>query len=163
MSPEIVERLLNKETGYNFHNRSKFTLKTLVADAANLQSNLRNYLNGFSIQAKDIFDYFDFETQIGKLEEADLLFQIAKEFSTKSYADLDAMEMGYVFEHLIRKFAEDSNKTEGEHFTPREIIKLMVDILFAEDGKSLTVDSAIRTLYDRACGTGECYRWAMPV
>lgn len=153
-SPETLERLLNRESKFNFHNRSKFTLKSLIADAANLQANLRNYLNGFSAQAKDIFDYFDFETQIAKLDDADLLFMVAKEFSSKSYADLSSLEMGYVFEHLIRKFAEVSNETAGEHFTPREVIELMVNILFAEDSDSLTVDGVVRTLYDPACGTG---------
>lgn len=153
-SPETLERLLNRESKFNFHNRSKFTLKLLIADAANLQANLRNYLNGFSAQAKDIFDYFDFETQIAKLDDADLLFMVAKEFSSKSYADLSSLEMGYVFEHLIRKFAEVSNETAGEHFTPREVIELMVNILFAEDSDSLTVDGVVRTLYDPACGTG---------
>lgn len=153
-SPETLERLLNRESKFNFHNRSKFTLKLLIADAANLQANLRNYLNGFSAQAKDIFDYFDFETQIAKLDDADLLFMVAKEFSSKSYADLSSLEMGYVFEHLIRKFAEVSNETAGEHFTPREVVELMVNILFAEDSDSLTVDGVVRTLYDPACGTG---------
>lgn len=153
-TPEIIERLLNRESGYNFHNRSKYTLKSLVADAANLQANLRNYLNGFSVQARDIFDYFEFETQLGKLDEGDLLFLVTKEFSTKSYADLSSIQMGYVFEHLIRKFAEVSNETAGEHFTPREVIELMVNILFAEDSQSLTTDGIVRTLYDPACGTG---------
>lgn len=153
-SPETLERLLNRESKFNFHNRSKFTLKSLIADAANLQANLRNYLNGFSAQAKDIFDYFDFETQIAKLDDADLLYLVAKEFSSKSYADLSSLEMGYVFEHLIRKFAEVSNETAGEHFTPREVIELMVNILFAEDSDSLTIDGVVRTLYDPACGTG---------
>ena len=153
-TPEALENLLNRISGYRFHNRSKFTLKSLIADANNLQPNLRNYINGFSKQAKEIFDYFDFDTQIAKLDDGQLLFLIVKEFSIKTYKDLSPLEMGYVFEHLIRKFAEVSNETAGEHFTPREIIELMVNILFSEDSESLTREGIVRTLYDPACGTG---------
>jgi len=151
---ELKELKLNKISGYRFHNRSKYTLKKLVADAANLQPNLRNYLNGFSIQAREIFEYYEFDKQIAKLDEGDLLFEVTKAFSEKSYKDLDTLGMGYVFEHLIRKFAEASNATAGEHFTPREIIELMVNVLFAEDSKALTKAGIVRTLYDPACGTG---------
>ncbi len=155
---EITEIKLNKITGYRFHNKSKFTLKKIVADATNLQPNLRNYINGFSIQGREIFEYFEFDKQIAKLDEGikenNLLFQITQEFSTKSYKDLKALEMGYVFEHLIRKFAEVSNETAGEHFTPREIIELMVNILFDEDSDALRKQGVVRTLYDPACGTG---------
>ena len=152
--PIVVEELLNKASGYRFHNRSKFTLKSLVKDANNLQPNLRNYINGFSIQGREIFEYFEFDKQIAKIEEGKLLFQITKEFSEKSYKDLDTLGMGYVFEHLIRKFAEASNETAGEHFTPREIIELMVNVLFVEDSKALTKEGIVRTMYDPACGTG---------
>lgn len=152
--PVVVEELLNKASGYRFHNRSKFTLKSLVKDANNLQPNLRNYINGFSIQGREIFEYFEFDKQIAKIEEGKLLFQITKEFSEKSYKDLDTLGMGYVFEHLIRKFAEASNETAGEHFTPREIIELMVNVLFVEDSKALTKEGIVRTMYDPACGTG---------
>lgn len=151
---EIRELKLNKITGYRFHNRSKFTLKTLVADAANLQPNLRNYINGFSIQGREIFEYFEFDKQIAKLDDGNLLFEVTKQFSEKSYKDLDTMGMGYVFEHLIRKFAEVSNETAGEHFTPREVIELMVNVLFSEDSTALTKSGIVRTLYDPACGTG---------
>lgn len=151
---EIRELKLNKITGYRFHNRSKFTLKTLIADAANLQPNLRNYINGFSIQGREIFEYFEFDKQIAKLDDGNLLFEVTKQFSEKSYKDLDTMGMGYVFEHLIRKFAEVSNETAGEHFTPREVIELMVNVLFSEDSKALTKSGIVRTLYDPACGTG---------
>ena len=155
---ELRELKLNKISGYRFHNRSKFTLKKLVADASNLQPNLRNYINGFSIQGREIFEYFEFDKQIAKLDEgkgdSNLLYLVAKEFSLKSYKDLDTLGMGYVFEHLIRKFAEASNETAGEHFTPREIIELMVNILFVEDSKALTKEGIVRTMYDPACGTG---------
>ena len=151
---ELKELKLNKISGYRFHNRSKYTLKKLVADATNLQPNLRNYLNGFSIQGREIFEYFEFDKQIAKLDEGNLLFEVTKQFSEKSYKDLDTLGMGYVFEHLIRKFAEASNETAGEHFTPREIIELMVNILFVEDSNALTKAGIVRTLYDPACGTG---------
>ena len=151
---EITEIKLNSITGYRFHNKSKFTLKKIVDDATNIQPNLRNYINGFSIQGREIFEYFEFDKQIAKLDEGDLLLKVAKEFSTKSYKDLKALEMGYVFEHLIRKFAEVSNETAGEHFTPREIIELMVNILFEEDSEALRKSGIVRTLYDPACGTG---------
>jgi type I restriction enzyme M protein len=152
--PIVIEELLNKASGYRFHNRSRFTLKTLIADANNLQPNLRNYINGFSNQGREIFEYFEFDKQIAKLDDGNVLFDITKEFSTKSYKDLDTLGMGYVFEHLIRKFAEASNETAGEHFTPREIIELMVNVLFVEDSKALTQAGIVRTLYDPACGTG---------
>jgi len=151
---ELKELKLNKKSGYRFHNRSKYTLKKLVADATNLQPNLRNYINGFSIQGREIFEYFEFDKQIAKLDEGNLLFEVIKQFSEKSYKDLDTLGMGYVFEHLIRKFAEVSNETAGEHFTPREIIELMVNILFVEDSKALTKEGIVRTMYDPACGTG---------
>lgn len=151
---ELRELRLNRISGYRFHNHSKFTLKKLVADASNLQPNLRNYINGFSIQGKEIFEYFDFDKQIAKLDEGNLLFEVTKSFSEKSYKDLDTIGMGYVFEHLIRKFAEASNETAGEHFTPREVIELMVNVLFSEDSSALTKSGIVRTLYDPACGTG---------
>ncbi|MGB3198064.1 MAG: class I SAM-dependent DNA methyltransferase [Saprospiraceae bacterium] len=151
---ELKELKLNKISKYRFHNRSKFTLKKLVADSSNLQPNLRNYINGFSIQGREIFEYFEFDKQIAKLDEGNLLFEVTKQFSEKSYKDLDTLGMGYVFEHLIRKFAEASNETAGEHFTPREIIELMVNILFVEDSKALTKEGIVRTMYDPACGTG---------
>jgi len=151
---ELKELKLNKISGYRYHNRSNYTMKTLVADANNLQPNLRNYLNGFSIQGREIFEYFEFDKQIAKLDEGNLLFEVTKQFSEKSYKDLDTLGMGYVFEHLIRKFAEVSNETAGEHFTPREVIELMVNVLFVEDNKALTKAGIVRTLYDPACGTG---------
>lgn len=151
---EVLEQRLNLKSGYRFHNRSKFTLATLVADPEGLQPNLRNYINGFSVHAKEVFEFFEFDKQIAKLSDGNLLFQVAEAFSKKSYKELDDLGMGYVFEHLIRKFAEVSNETAGEHFTPREIIELMVNILFDEDSEALRKKGVVRTLYDPACGTG---------
>ncbi len=152
--PEVIEQRLNIKSGFRFHNHSKFTMETLVKDADGLQPNLRNYINGFSAHAKEVFEYFEFDKQIAKLSDGNLLYLVTKEFSEKSYKDLKDLEMGYVFEHLIRKFAEISNETAGEHFTPREIIELMVNILFEEDNAILRKKGIVRTLYDPACGTG---------
>jgi type I restriction enzyme M protein len=155
--PEILEAILNNVAQLKFHNRSKFDFNELAKDANNLALNLRNYINGFSIGAQEIIEYFSFDDQIRKLDEYDLLYQIVKKFAEARsiFESVDSIEMGYVFEELIRKFAELSNETAGEHFTPREVIKLMVNLLFRSDEKELTVkDGIIKTLYDPACGTG---------
>lgn len=155
--PEILEPILNNVARLKFHNRSKFDFNELAKDANNLAFNLRNYINGFSIGAQEIIEYFSFDDQIRKLDEYDLLYQVVKRFAEASaiFKTVDSIEMGYIFEELIRKFAELSNETAGEHFTPREVIKLMVNLLFRSDEKELTVkDGIIKTLYDPACGTG---------
>ncbi|HVF27428.1 MAG TPA: class I SAM-dependent DNA methyltransferase [Pyrinomonadaceae bacterium] len=155
--PEILEPILNNVARLKFHNRSKFDFNELAKDANNLAYNLRNYINGFSVGAQEIIEYFSFDDQIRKLDEYDLLYQVVKKFAEAGaiFESVDSIEMGYVFEELIRKFAELSNETAGEHFTPREVIKLMVNLLFRSDEKELTVrDGIIKTLYDPACGTG---------
>ncbi|MBI4743455.1 MAG: SAM-dependent DNA methyltransferase [Actinobacteria bacterium] len=154
--PEVLEPILNGVTKVKFYNRSKFDFNELANDHNNVAANLRNYINGFSISAKEIIDYFSFEDQIKKLDEYDLLYLIIKEFSKKgdAFKDVDTMEMGYIFEELIRKFAELSNETAGEHFTPREVIRLMVNLLFVDDKDILRKEGIVKTLYDPACGTG---------
>jgi type I restriction enzyme M protein len=155
--PEILEPILNNVARLKFHNRSKFDFNELAKDANNLAFNLRNYINGFSVGAQEIIEYFSFDDQIRKLDEYDLLYQVVKKFAEAGaiFERVDSIEMGYIFEELIRKFAELSNETAGEHFTPREVIKLMVNLLFRSDEKELTVkDGIIKTLYDPACGTG---------
>ncbi|OLE54407.1 MAG: restriction endonuclease subunit M [Acidobacteria bacterium 13_1_20CM_3_53_8] len=155
--PEILEPILNNVARLKFHNRSKFDFNELAKDSNNLAFNLRNYINGFSVGAQEIIEYFSFDDQIRKLDEYDLLYQVVKKFAEAGtiFESVDSIEMGYVFEELIRKFAELSNETAGEHFTPREVIKLMVNLLFRSDEKELTVkDGIIKTLYDPACGTG---------
>jgi type I restriction enzyme M protein len=153
---EILEPILNGISRVKFHNRSKFDFNELAKDHNNIAANLRNYINGFSISAREIIEYFSFEDQIRKLDEYDLLFHIIKEFSDAKdkFEVSEPMEMGYVFEELIRKFAEISNETAGEHFTPREVIRLMVNILFANDRDILIKEGIVKTLYDPACGTG---------
>ena len=147
---------LNKIAGFNFHNRSQYNFEKLIADPNNVSVNLRNYINGFSSSAREIIDYFNFDDQIDRMDDpqADILFRVVKAFEEIDLADMTSMEMGYVFEELIRRFSEQSNETAGEHFTPREVIRLMVNILFNEDREMLTKEGIVKTLYDPACGTG---------
>lgn len=153
---------LNKIAGFNFHNRSQFNFDKLLADPNNISVNLRTYINGFSTSAREIIEYFNFDDQIDRMDDpkADILFRTVKAFheidlapDRNNIAD-DSMQMGYIFEDLIRRFAEQSNETAGEHFTPREVIRLMVNVLFMEDKDILTQDGIVKTLYDPACGTG---------
>lgn len=139
-----------------FYNISPFDFDTLRADPENVAQNLVNYIQGFSDNVKQIFGHFNFEVQIDRLEKAGLLFFIVEKF-----ADVDLhpdtfsnIEMGYMFEELIRRFSEQSNETAGEHFTPREVIRLMVDLLFIEDHEVLSQEHIVRKMYDPACGTG---------
>jgi len=147
---------LNKIANHNFHNKSSFDFKKLQADPDNIAVNLRNYINGFSTSAREIIEYFNFDDQIDRLDDpkTDLLYKVVKEFETIDLTDMDTMTMGYVFEELIRKFAEQSNETAGEHFTPREVIRLMVNVLFNEDREILAKVGVVKTIYDPACGTG---------
>ena len=147
---------LNKIAKLNFHNSSKFNFEKLKADPSNIAANLRNFINGFSFSAREIVEYFSFDDHISRMDDphTDLLFQVVKEFADIDLSNMTTMEMGYVFEELIRKFAEISNETAGEHFTPREVIKLMVNILFKSDTDILTKEGIVKTMYDPACGTG---------
>lgn len=150
------ERVLNRLAGYKFHNVSAYTFPKLVADPDNVAANLRNFINGFSANGREIIEYFSFSDHITRLDEADLLYLVVKRF-TEIDLHPDAvsnMEMGYVFEELIRKFSELSNETAGEHFTPREVIRLMVNLLFLHDRDILTTPGIVKTIYDPACGTG---------
>jgi len=151
---EMIDMILNQKSGYRFfHNHSPFNFEKLVNDPDNIASNLRNYVAGFSVSVKEVFENFRFDEQIERLEEADLLFQTVKSFKNIDLYNIEELEMGYIFENLIRRFAEASNETAGEHFTPREVITLMVHLLFAEDSE-IFEDGIIKNLYDPACGTG---------
>ena len=153
---ENLELLLNKVAKKNFHNRSQYDFDKLIADPENIAPNLRNFINGFSKDARDIIDQFDFDKQITNLNKANLLYQVVKKFQEIDLHPkiVTNLEMGYIFEELIRKFAEYSNETAGEHFTPREVIRLMVNLLFINDRDILAKEAIIRTIYDPACGTG---------
>lgn len=155
LSESAKDITLNKVAGLNFHNRSNYDFKKIKADPANVAPNLRSFINGFSSSAREILDYFEFEAQIDRLDDpkTDLLFKIVEEFEKIDLSEMTAMDMGYVFEELIRKFSELSNETAGEHFTPREVIKLMVNLLFNNEN-DIFKKGIVKTLYDPACGTG---------
>jgi type I restriction enzyme M protein len=151
-----LETILNKESGHNFYNTSPLSLTKILQDPDKVASNLNSYIRGFSPSASEVLDKYGFQEKIKKLEDQGLLYQIIGKF-----ADLDLSEdsvsneaMGYVFEELLRKFSEMSNETAGEHYTPREVIRLMVNLLFIEDSKALAGQKPIRSIYDPACGTG---------
>ena len=156
LSDKVKDLTLNKIAGTKFHNRSRFDFAKIVADPNHVAANLRNHINGYSASAREIIEYFNFDDQIERMDDprVEILFQVVKKFAEIDLADMDSMQMGYVFEELIRRFAEQSNETAGEHFTPREVIKLMVNVLFNADNQSLTRAGIVKTLYDPACGTG---------
>ena len=140
----------------SFYNSSPLDLNKSLAQPAQIKANLLSYINGFSSNVGDIFEKYEFDDQIDKLANADLLFLVAKKFSEIDLhpTQVTNADMGLIFEELIRKFAELSNETAGEHFTPREVIRLMVDLLFYGDSEALSKPGVIRTLYDPTAGTG---------
>ena len=156
MNIHNLDPILNKVAKNNFHNRSLYSFDKLVADPNNIASNLRNYINGFSDDAREIIEQFEFDNQITKLEDSNLLFIVLKRFQEIDlHPDkISSMEMGYMFEELIRKFAEISNETAGEHFTPREVIRLMINLLFLNDRDILTKKGITKTMFDCCAGTG---------
>jgi len=156
MEIQNLDPILNKVAGYNFHNSSLFDFDKLIADPNNIAANLRNYINGFSEDAREIIEQFEFDNQITKLEDANLLFMVLKRFQEVDLhpEKISSLEMGYMFEELIRKFAEISNETAGEHFTPREVIRLMVNLLFMNDRDILTQKGIVKTIFDCCSGTG---------
>jgi len=150
------EPFLLKKSGVLFYNTSPLDLKKLMGDQDHIGENLRAYLQAFSPAVRDIFESFEFHTQIDKLAKSGLLYLV-----TEKFANIDLhpevvsnAQMGAVFEELIRKFAEISNETAGEHFTPREVIRLMVNLLFIEDDEALTKPGVVRSIYDPTAGTG---------
>ncbi|MDD5295480.1 MAG: class I SAM-dependent DNA methyltransferase [Rhodocyclaceae bacterium] len=148
---------LLRKSGQSFYNTSPLDLGKLLGDQDHIRQNLYAYIQGFSPAARDIFERFDFHTQVERLAKAGLLYLVTEKFANIDLhpATVDNNQMGLVFEELIRKFAEISNETAGEHFTPREVIRLMVNLLFIEDDDVLTSGAAVvRTLYDPTAGTG---------
>ena len=173
--PEALrERKLLKASGETFYNTSKLDFTAMLDDANNAAANLSGYIHGFSKNVRDIMEKFRFEAQLARLDGANLLFLVLRKFVAldldpyrrrpdgsplldddgQPVSNVSNLEMGYLFEELIRKFSEQSNETAGEHFTPREVIQLMVTLLFAEDDDVLNTPGIVRTLYDPACGTG---------
>ena len=150
------EPFLLRKASQGFHNISPLDMKKLMGDQDHIKENLFAYIQGFSVAVRDIFERFDFYTQIDRLAKAGLLYQVAERFANVDlHPDkVSNSQMGLVFEELIRKFAEISNETAGEHFTPREVIKLMVNLLFIEDDDVLAKPGVVRTIYDPTAGTG---------
>ena len=151
-----LEPFLLRKAGQSFYNTSPLDMKTLMGDQDHIKENLFAYIQGFSLAVRDIFERFDVYTQIDRLAKAGLLYQVAERFANIDlHPDhVTNSQMGLVFEELIRKFAEISNETAGEHFTPREVIRLMVNLLFIEDDAVLAKPGVVRTIYDPTAGTG---------
>ena len=147
---------LAKASGQSFYNTSAFTLQSLMGDPASIKANLVDYLHGFSENVADIFERFEFEKQVEKLDAENLLYLVTQKFAAVDLhpKKVSNIEMGLMFEELIRKFAETSNETAGEHFTPREVIRLMVSLLFIADDQALSEKGVVRSIYDPTAGTG---------
>lgn len=156
---EVKDGFLKSASGYEFYNTSAFTFDSLLADSFNIEENFRAYLNGFSDNVQDILKNFEFEQEIKKLADNDKLFYIIQEFNTsKAYMGPDkitSVDMGYIFEDLIKKFSESYNEEAGAHFTSRDIIYLMTDLLIAEEKDILTDEGVVKTVYDMAMGTSQ--------
>lgn len=147
---------LAKASGAGFYNTSAFTLQSLMGDPAGIKANLIDYVHGFSENVRDIFDRFEFDKQVEKLDAENLLYLVTQRFAAVDlHPDrVTNIEMGLMFEELIRKFAETSNETAGEHFTPREVIRLMVSLLLIADDEALNQKGVVRSIYDPTAGTG---------
>src|ERR1019366_7522054 len=159
LSEEAVQKTLakvaSKDRSEPLYNISPYTFKKLLDDSAGLAKNLTAYIKGFSPKVRVIFEKFEFEKEIEKLDEVNRLFEIIKEFATVDlHPDhVPNMAMGYPFENLIRRFNEQANEEAGDHFTPREVIRLMAHLVYTGDDDVYTPGIA-RTIYDSACGTG---------
>lgn len=154
---QIRDRKLTDASGYKFYNTSNFTFETLLSDPDNIEENFRSYLNGFSENVQDILENFDFDKEISKMQNNDALFSVVQEFnSSKAYLGANTVtstDMGYVFEELVRRFSESYNEEAGAHFTSRDIIYLMTDILLINEKPSL--EPIVRTIYDQTMGTSQ--------
>jgi len=153
---DALDRVLNRASGQQFHNHSPLTFASLKGDPDNISAHLVSYLDGFSANVGRIFEYFDFKAEIERMHEANILYLVVSRF-----CDIDLhpnavpnIQMGHIFEDLIRRFNEAANETAGDHFTPREVIRLMVNLLFMNDERLLSTPETVRKLLDPACGTG---------
>lgn len=150
--------LLRKASGHAFYNTSKYNFEKLLDDPDNIEANFRDYLNGFSENVQDIIEKFKFDGHITTMANKGILYIVIKEFtSPKANLHPDVisnLEMGYIFEEIIRRFSEAHNEDAGQHYTPREVIRLMVNILFYDDNDILSGNNVAKTIYDPACGTG---------
>jgi type I restriction enzyme M protein len=150
------EPFVKKKTGLDFFNVSTLDMPKLVGDQDNVKANLESYIQGFSEEVRSIFEHFEFSATIDRLYKEKLLYLVTERFCSIDLhpESVSNIQMGLVFEELIRKFSEESNATAGEHFTPREVIRLMVSLLFVEDEDALTKPGIVRTIYDPTAGTG---------
>ena len=152
---QVIDGFLQKASGYQFYNTSRFTFETLLADPDNIESNFRDYLSGFSANAQDVLAKFDFDNIIKRMVESNTLYLVIKEFgSEKGYLGPDkisAVDCGYIFEDLVRRFSESFGEETGAHFTSRDIIYLMTDLLLSE----ADLDTSSMTVYDMAMGTSQ--------
>ncbi len=153
---DALDRMLNSAAGQRFHNHSPLDFEKLKGDPDNIERHLVSYIKGFSANVRTIFEFFEFEIEIEKMREADILYLVVSKFcDVDLHPDTVPNEqMGLIFENLIRRFNELANETAGDHFTPREVIRLMVNILFINDDKLLATPGTVRKLLDPACGTG---------
>lgn len=156
MSDDSLSLFLEKEAGYKFYNTSPYDFKKLLDDSEGIYANFINYLDGFSPNVRDIVAKFEFQKQLSKLKSGKMLHLILKELDKVDLRPevVSNHDMGYIFEELIRKFNEQSNETAGEHYTPREVIRLMVRLLLQPDTDRIKGESKIIEMYDPACGTG---------
>ncbi len=153
---EALDKVLNKAAGQRFHNHSPLTFDKLKGGPDNIEKHLVSYIKGFSSNVRTIFDFFEFETEIERMREGNILCLVVSKF-----CDVDLhpdvvpnARMGLMFENLIRRFNELANETAGDHFTPREVIRLMVNTLFINDDRLLATPGTVRKLLDPPCGTG---------
>ena len=150
--------LLRKASGYDFYNTSKYDFDKLLDDPDNIGANFRDYLNGFSENVQDIIEKFKFDGHITTMANKGILYIVIKEFTSPRAklhpSVVSNLEMGYIFEEIIRRFSEAHNEDAGQHYTPREVIELMVNILFYDDNDVLSGNNVAKTIYDPACGTG---------
>ena len=153
---ENLDPQLRKAWGFAFYNTSRYDFDKLLGDAPHLAANLRNYIAGFSQNMREVLEKFDFDNTISKLDEAGLLFQVLERFrKVDLHPDrIDNPTMGTIFDELIRKFNEALNENPGEHFTPRDVVHLMADLMLAGDAAQLRRGGAARSVYDPCCGSG---------
>jgi len=153
---ENLDPQLRKAAGFAFYNTSRYDFEKLLADAPDLAKNLRNYIAGFSPNMREVIEKFDFDNTISKLDEAGLLFQVLERFKKVDLhpSKIDNATMGTIFEELIRKFNEALNENPGEHFTPRDVVHLMVDLMLAGDEERIRRPGVVATVYDPCCGSG---------
>lgn len=156
LNDDALDKFLNRAAGQRFHNHSPLDFEKLKGDPDNIEKHLVSYIKGFSANVRKIFDFFEFEKEIETMNESNILYLVVSKFCEVDLHPntVSNVDMGLIFENLIHRFNELANETAGDHFTPREVIRLMVNILFIQDDKLLATRGTVRRLLDPACGTG---------